>query len=156
MELKENQIKSFLGTGWGFPPTFNELTSEGTVMVSKEDDIHESLNILMRTNPGERLMKPDYGCGIHKFLFDSITNSKRHLLKEVIRTAIVKYEPRITVNEIIIDDSNNLDGIVNIEIKYTIKSNNNRFNLVFPYYKEEGTDIPNMYHKHVAYSARKE
>lgn len=141
--------QSFLGTGWSFPPTFEKSINPGVVMVSDEEDIIQSLEILMTTNPGERIMVPEYGCDIQSFLFDSISTSKIHFLKELIRTAILKYEPRIELNEIHIDASEYLEGIVKIGLDYRIEQSNTRFNLVFPYYKVEGTDIPTMYTKKV-------
>ncbi|WP_340198808.1 GPW/gp25 family protein [Ascidiimonas sp. W6] len=141
--------KSFLGQGWSFPPTFEKSFNSGVVMVSDEKDIMESLEILMTTNPGERVMLPEYGCGIQSFLFDSISNTKIHFLKELIRTAILNYEPRIELHEIHIDISEYLEGIVKIGLDYSIEVSNTRFNLVFPYYKVEGTDIPEMYQKEI-------
>ncbi len=143
------KTKSFLGTGWGFPPTFNEEPLVGIEMSENEIDIKESLEILLNTNPGERIMLPEYGCELQKYVFDVISNTRLHYLKNIIRTAIVKYEPRIVVNNILINKEEYLDGIIRVIIKYTIKSNNTRFNLVFPYYKQEGTDIPALFHKHV-------
>lgn len=148
--------KSFLGTGWGFPPTFHEDAIMGVNMVKNEHDIKESLEILLNTNLGERVMLPEYGSELQKYLFDMISNSKKHFLRNIIRTAIIKYEPRITVNDIVLDQKDYLDGIIRVEIKYTIKSNNTRFNLVFPYYKIEGTNIPVLFHKHVTHSLENE
>ena len=125
-------------------------------MVTNEHDIKESLEILLNTNLGERVMLPEYGSELQKYLFDMISNSKKHFLRNMIRTAIVKYEPRIKVNDIVLDQKDYLDGIIRVIIKYTIKSNNTRFNLVFPYYKIEGTDIPVLFHKHVAQSMANE
>jgi uncharacterized protein len=144
--------KSFLGRGWSFPPTFHNYGTGGVEMVEKEEDIKQSLEILMNTNKGERMMLPEYGCDLQSFLFESISSSNMHLLSEMIKTAILNYEPRIRVNEVIIDHKDYLDGIIKVEIDYTIETSNTRFNLVFPYYKVEGTDIPQLYHKHVTQS----
>lgn len=152
MDDSRKKNKSFLGTGWKFPPTFNENPLIGVEMVKNEEDIKESLEILLNTNPGERIMLPDFGSELQKYVFDSISNSKLYYLKNIIKTAIVKYEPRIIVNDIMIDHKEYQDGVIKIQVKYTIKSNNTRFNLVFPYYKVEGTDIPVLFHKHVTQS----
>ncbi len=140
---------SFLGRGWSFPPTFNNGPIVGVEMVENEVDIHQSLEILLNTSKGERIMLPDYGCDLQTFLFESINDSKMHLLKEIVRSAIVTYEPRIALNDVIVDYSDYQDGIVRIKLDYTILSSNTRFNLVFPYYKVEGTNIPQLYHKQV-------
>jgi len=144
--------KSFLGTGWSFPPSFQKDIIPGVAMVKNEHDIKESLEILLNTNLGERVMLPEYGSELQKYLFDTISNSRMHFLRNIIRTAILRYEPRIKVNDIIIDQKHYLDGIIRVIIKYTIKSNNTRFNLVFPYYKMEGTNIPILFKKHVTQS----
>jgi len=148
--------KSFLGTGWGFPPTFHDHPLMGVEMVQHEYDIQESLQILLNTNLGERIMLPEYGSELQRYLFDAISNTKMHYLKDIIRTAILKFEPRITVNNILIDQKSYLDGLIKVNIEYTIKSNNTRFNLVFPYYKTEGTNIPVLFHKHVIQSRIKD
>lgn len=95
--------KSFLGRGWSFPPTFNNYGTGGVEMVEKEEDIKQSLEILMNTNKGERMMLPDYGCDLQSFLFESISSSNLHLLQDMIRTAILNYESRIEVNNVIVD-----------------------------------------------------
>ncbi len=153
MEDSYKKSKSFLGTGWSFPPTFHGHHWIGVEMVEKEHDIRESLEILLNTNLGERIMLPDYGSELQQYLFQPITNSRKYYIKDIIRSAIIKYEPRIKVNDVIIDQKDYLDGVIRVNIKYTIKSNNTRFNLVFPYYKMEGTNIPVLYHKHVTQTA---
>ena len=152
MSDKYRNNNSFLGTGWAFPPTFHDDKLTGVEMVSQEADIKESLIILLNTNLGERIMLPEYGSELQLYLFDKISNSKLHFLKNIIKNAILKYEPRIKVNDIQIDSKDTHQGIIKVSVKYTIKSNNTRFNLVFPYYKVEGTDIPVLFHKHVSMS----
>ena len=118
-------------------------------MVSNEVDIRESLEILLNTNLGERVMLPEYGSNVRSHLFEAISNSKNHFLKESIRVAILRYEPRIILNEIYIDHTDYLDGIVKVQIDYTVESTNTRFNLVYPYYREEGTDIPKLFREQI-------
>lgn len=137
-----NTSDNFLGTGWSFFPSFDDL-SEGVEMVSGERDIKQSLMILLNTSPGERIMKPEYGCDIRSFVFQEIDNSQIHVLKDTIANAILNYEPRIKVEEISIDAENYLDGIITIEIDYFIITTNTRNNIVFPYYLSEG-NLVNM------------
>ncbi len=141
--------KSFLGTGWAFPPTFHKDDKSGVEMVSNEIDIRQSLEILLNTKIGERIMEPKYGCDIYAYLFKSISNSRVHLISEVIRTAIINYEPRIKLLKVNLDESDYLDGVIRISLDYIIRLTNTRFNLVFPYYKVEGTNIPNLFKKQV-------
>ncbi len=131
---------SFLGTGWGFPPTFDNR-SNTVLMTSDEIDIQLSLQILLSTRKGERVMEPDYGCNLDEMIFEPITTTFKSYISEMIRTAIVFYEPRIDLNSVLIDDSQDLAGYIYVVLDYTISSTNSRFNFVFPYYKNEGTEL---------------
>ena len=154
----DNHNTSFLGRGWSFPPTFHKDLHTGVEMVSDVEDIKQSLEILFNTNPGERVMLPDYGSQLTKFLFEPITNTHLHFLKDIIRAAVLKYEPRIRLNDVEISSTpeDRLDGQIKIRLNYTIQTTNTRFNLVFPYYKLEGTDIPQLYHKNISHTIDKE
>jgi len=131
----------FLGKGWGFPPTFNTLT--GTVeTVSGEKDIQESLQILLSTQLTERIMRSDFGCDLTPLLFENITVTLLTKIKGIIEHAILKYEPRIDLNDIYFgSETNATQGMIRIEVEYTIRATNSRLNYVFPYYLEEGTFI---------------
>lgn len=136
-----NTQKSFLGTGWGFPPTFTNITMNQLTMVSDIEDIKESLYILMHTIPGERLMLPEYGCNLRLLVFENIDAAFNNEIQDVIFKAILRYEPRIKFNFTTIDTSDQLDGIVYITIDYNIIATNTRNNIVFPFYLNEGTNI---------------
>ncbi len=131
---------SFLGNGWSFPPTFNQ--SEGIVMSKDEKDIAESIEIILNTSIGERVMQPKFGCDLRTFLFQSISTSRLHFMKELIRSSLINFESRIKLHDILIDHSQYLDGIISVQVNYSIVATNSRFNLVFPYYKTEGTSLP--------------
>lgn len=132
--------KSFLGTGWGFPPTFsNKSVTVG--MLSDEADIESSLQILLSTRKGERVLRPDYGCNLDELVFEPLTTTFETYIKDLITTAILFYEPRIDVNKINLDDSGVYEGRIVISIDYTVRSTNSRFNFVYPFYKTEGTEI---------------
>jgi hypothetical protein len=133
-------IKSFLGTGWGFPPAFNNKTSD-VGMLSDVDDIQSSLEILLTTRPGERVMRPDYGCNLDELVFEPLTTTFKTYIKDLISTAILYYEPRIEVNSIDLDDTGELEGRILIVIDYTVSATNTRFNFVYPFYKNEATDL---------------
>jgi phage baseplate assembly protein W len=136
-----NTDKSFLGTGWSFPPAFSNASGQQLLMVSDEEDIKESLYILMHTIPGERLMLPEYGCNLRLLVFENIDTAFNNDVQQIIFKAILQYEPRIKFNYTKIDTSGELDGIVFIYIDYTIISTNTRNNIVFPFYLQEGTNI---------------
>lgn len=131
--------RSFLGRGWSFPPTFDNQTGE-VVMVSEETDIEQSLQILLGTRPGERVMQPDFGCNLDAMLFEPLTVTLITLVKDLIRTAILRHEPRIEVRSIAINTLQVNEGLVMIEIDYLVRSINSRFNLVYPFYLEEGSN----------------
>lgn len=137
---KEFINNDFLGQGWGFPPTFNHQLAD-VVMTEKEEDIQKSLQILLTTAVGERVMEPKYGCNMEELVFESLNTTTKTLMKDKIQTAILYFEPRIDVTKIELNDTNQLEGEVLIEIEYVVRATNSRFNFVFPYYKNEGTEI---------------
>ena len=131
---------SFLGTGWSFPPQFNK-SGAGVIMVSLEDDIRESLKILLGTSPGERTMQPSYGCGLRDLVFDNIIESAVTELKDTIDRAVLFFEPRITLNSVTIDTSEQFDGVLKINLDYTVRRTNSRSNMVYPFYYQEGRQV---------------
>jgi len=131
---------TFLGTGWGFPPTFNNF-GKGVEMANGETDIHQSLQILLTTKLGERIMRSDFGCDLSPLLFENITVTLLTKIKEIIKHAILKYEPRIDLNDVYFESDDAIDGMIKIEIDFTIRTTNSRQNYVFPFYLEEGTYI---------------
>jgi phage baseplate assembly protein W len=136
--------KQFLGRGWSFPPTFERGDPElgGTVrMVAAEIDIQQSLQILFSTVPGERVMLPGYGCPLDRYLFASIDQHTLTLLDGVIRDAVLRYEPRILLEELSFDTSGAVDGELRITLVYLIRTTNTRSNMVFPFYLREGTNV---------------
>jgi len=131
--------RSFLGTGWAFPPEFSKTTCQ-PLMVSDEVDIWQSLQILFSTSLKERRITPDYGCNLEDFVFGSVTTSLVALLEEMIREGITLHEPRIKLDELsIVPDE--LEGRLDILLVYTVRATNTRFNRVYPYYYQEGTNV---------------
>lgn len=132
--------KTFLGTGWSFPPAFNKL--QATVeTVSDEEDVFQSLHILLSTQLKERVMRSDFGCDLSAMLYENITITLLTKIKGIITDAILKYEPRVDLLEVEFFNENNTDGLINIEITYRIRATNSRKNFVFPYYIKEGTFV---------------
>ncbi len=131
--------KSFLGTGWAFPPHFTK--ENGVEMVSREEDIRQSLFILLSTTPGERIFRFDYGCNIRRWVFEDMTLSNETLIIDCISDAVLYYEPRIDVERIWLDTGDMQEGILRISIDYRIRETNSRSNMVYPYYFMEGTNL---------------
>ena len=127
---------SFLGTGWSFPPVFNRETAQ-VVMVSDEEDIDQSLDIILSTRPGERFMLPNFGCELSQFLFEEVRQGVITSIKAIVSDALLYHEPRIKVDRIAISESEQQLGLLLISIDYTIQATNSRFNRVYPFYLSE-------------------
>lgn len=134
------ELKSFLGTGWSFPPRFSKK-GKHVSMSSDEKDIAESLRILLNTIPGERMMRPDFGCGIRRFVFEKQDSAFITGLNHVIYHAILNYEPRVDFIDAVIVNRDDMDGVLHIQVNYSIIITNTRHNIVFPFYLLEGTNI---------------
>ncbi|NJO16393.1 MAG: GPW/gp25 family protein [Thioploca sp.] len=130
----------FIGRGWSFPPTF-QRNPAGVAMLESEADIASSLEILLSTRPGERVMQPTYGCNLEELMFENLDTCIKTLMADKIESAILYHEPRIKVEQVQLDDSQEHEGMILIEIRYQVKSTNSRFNFVYPYYKQEDTDL---------------
>lgn len=110
-------------------------------MRSGSDDIRESLAVILTTRIGERIMEPKFGCNLEEVLFKPLDLTLKTYASSLIKNAILYYEPRIDVNTIDISQGDDLGGLLLIEIDYTIRATNSRMNMVYPYYRTEGTDI---------------
>jgi len=132
--------KTFLGTGWGFPPAFEGVACAAR-MVSAEQDVRESLHILLSTNPGERVMQPAYGCGIKRMVFETVNDSTVTEIKDIVAKAVLFFEVRITLHEIDIDWSDYANGVLRLKLDYTVRTTNTRTNMVYPLYLREGTNL---------------
>jgi phage baseplate assembly protein W len=110
-------------------------------MLEQEADIASSLEVLLTTTRGERVMLPQYGCNLDELLFESLDTRMKTLMADKVESAILYYEPRIELESVRLNDDQELEGVVLIEVTYRVKTTNSRFNFVFPYYKREGTDI---------------
>jgi phage baseplate assembly protein W len=132
--------KTFLGTGWAFPPSFEPATG-AAMRASAEEDIAQSLRILFGTMPGERVMQPTYGCELKSMVFEEITTSTLTDIKDIVERAVRFFEVRITLNRIDVDESEAIEGVLRLVLDYTIRSTNTRSNLVFPLYLREGSSV---------------
>lgn len=139
-EDSTQQERAFLGTGWTFPPTFNRYTGQ-VETISAEEDIRQSIQIILQTEPGERLMQPDFGCNLHQFLFGGFDRGTIASLKGIVADALLYHEPRIAVNRIDVDTREENAGMLLVEIDYTVRQTNTRSNMVYPFYFREATNI---------------
>jgi phage baseplate assembly protein W len=104
-------------------------------MTSDEEDIEASLKILLSTGLGERFLQPKYGLDLRDQIFEAMSRTAESYLKERVRNAILIYEPRIELQDLELDLSKVLDGVVALRLDYRVRTTNSRYNLVFPFYQ---------------------
>jgi phage baseplate assembly protein W len=136
--MAETETKDFLGRGWAMPVALDPTT--GFVAFAEyEEDIRQSIRIIVETAPGERVMRPDFGCGIHDLVFASPDSGTIQRVQSVIQDALRKYEARIEVLGVLVQyDPQASDGRLWIEVEYRIRKTNQLGNFVFPFYFSEG------------------
>ncbi|MCM1538297.1 MAG: GPW/gp25 family protein [bacterium] len=135
--MEERGKAGFLGCGISFPPRVDAVTGRMR-MSTGEEDIAEAVRLILFTGKGERVMRPEFGCDIRKYAFSTMSMIDRKGMEEEIRAALVRYEPRITDVEIAVESGRLDGGVAEIHVGYTVRATNNPYNLVFPYYKDEG------------------
>ncbi len=138
--MKKDEANKYMGCGWSFPPTFSRET-KGVQMFSNEMNIAKSIKMIVLTRLGERVLHADFGTNISDFTFmRNINTSEKYRLKKMIEYAIVENEFRVNLDQI--DIQNNIkEDCIEISISYTIKANNTKYNMVFPFYYENGTPL---------------
>jgi phage baseplate assembly protein W len=135
--VKEAQkmAREFLGRGWKFPICLDE---DGKIETSQfEDDIREAIGIILGTSKGERVMHPDFGCGIQDLVFATLNTSTIGMIKDSVKEALVMWEPRIDIKNIDVSIDKSNDSKVLVSIDYYVRAVNNEFNLVYPFYLKE-------------------
>ncbi|MCB0835205.1 MAG: GPW/gp25 family protein [Bacteroidetes bacterium] len=130
----------FLGAGWSFPITFSAGNHQ--LMVTRyEANINESINTILHTKMGERLMNPQFGSGLHQFVFRQFDSTLKGDIKDTIYNSLLENEPRITVKEVEVDFASPQDGLIEVLIEYEYNQTNTRHNYVFPFHLIEGTNL---------------
>lgn len=128
---------SFLGTGWAFPPAFTK-GGEEVVLVQNEQDIFESLQILLGTSLGERVMREDYGCNLRDYLFEELDQRLLSNLRLAVMNAIRNHEGRIEAEAVEFDvDTDFQQSVIRIHLHFRVRATNARYNLVYPFYLTE-------------------
>jgi phage baseplate assembly protein W len=126
----------FLGAGWKYPV---KIDIDRKIALSRHDeDIKEAIRIILGTAKGERVMHPDFGCGIHELVFAPINMTTITQVKNNVREALVKYEPRIDLLRVEVSSERSDEGQLLVSIDYVVRATNTRFNMVYPFYMKEG------------------
>lgn len=128
--------KDFLGAGWKYPVRTD--ADRKIAMSEYEEDIKEAIWIILGTAKGERVMRPDFGCGIHDFVFAPINTATVNLVENAVREALTLWEPRIELTKVEVSTEQADEGKLIVSIDYRVRTTNNRFNLVYPFYLKEG------------------
>lgn len=132
-------MTDIIGTGIGFPLRVD--ARGGLKLVSDDEDVREAITLILSTAQGERPMRPEFGCGIHDYVFDVIDASTIGRLEYEVRAALDRWEPRIDVLGVRFDTSRAQEGVIAIELDYRLRATNDLRNLVYPFYlipAEEG------------------
>jgi phage baseplate assembly protein W len=137
--MKTNLDQSFLGRGWGFPPTFRQ-DLPGVEMLEGLEDVKSSLHIIISTITGERVMQPSFGCNLMPFVFESMTVPTLSMMQKIVREALTLHEPRIQVDDVRTTVFQE-EGKVSIEVEFTLITTNTRYNYVYPFYYTEATNL---------------
>ena len=125
-----------LGTGWRFPI---QLDGRGAVATAEDEEkIRQSIHIILSTAKGERVMRPDFGCDIHEFVFASMDRTTCTMIESSVREALVMWEPRIDVESVRVSTERYEHGVLDIALTYRIRATNTEFNLVYPFHHQGG------------------
>ena len=133
---KRSPERAFLGVGWTFPVCLRGGRIE---MSEYEQDIREAIRIILLTNRGERLMRPDFGAGLVDFLYESLSSSTLERIRTRVTEALIDWEPRIDIQSVDVSVDSSEPNKVLIEMSYWVRSTNTLANLVYPFYLEEGS-----------------
>ncbi|MEW6223629.1 MAG: GPW/gp25 family protein [Chloroflexota bacterium] len=130
--------EEFIGRGWAFP--LRTDATGGIALVTREREIEEAIRLILGTAPGERPMRPEFGCRIHEYVFSSADGSTASSIAAEVKSALRRWEPRIDVEDVLVSFDARDASVMYIDIRYAIRRTNDRRNLVFPFYVIPGGD----------------
>ncbi|SNS95189.1 hypothetical protein SAMN06309944_1499 [Micrococcales bacterium KH10] len=132
LQPHENPAANFVGTGFAWPMTVDHTGS--IAMTNEREGLDDAIRVVLMTAPGERLMRPQFGCRIWDLVFEPITANLLGLIAQAVREALAQWEPRIEVEQVEPAQDDQDTGTVNIAIRYRVRATNDRRNLVYPFY----------------------
>jgi len=136
MPKARGEDKPFLGQGWSFPLALDDAGM--AEVAAYEESVRQSVWIVLGTARGERVMRPDFGCGIYDLVFEPNSGATAGRVAQEVRQALLYFEPRIDVVEVRAQPDPDLAAVLLIEIEYQVRATDNVFNLVYPFYLERG------------------
>lgn len=130
----------FIGAGWAFPLRVNG--TGGVALVRREQELEEAMRLVLSTHPGERPMRPDFGCPLRDFVFRGANDQTAAELALEVRNALLRWEPRVDIENVVVAPDPHDRGLLYIDIEYRPKATNDHRNLVFPFYTipDDGSD----------------
>ena len=134
---------ALLGSGLAFPLRVD--ARGGLALAHEDEDVREAISLILGTAPGERPMRPEFGCGIHDYVFAPGDGATAGRVAQHVREALERWEPRIAVDDVVVAFDAADAGTLYIDVHYTVRSTNDRRNLVFPFYtipSEAGSEAP--------------
>ncbi|MCC8027219.1 MAG: GPW/gp25 family protein [Clostridium sp.] len=132
-----NNANAFLGQGFKFPVQADPATGRMR-MSSYEEDIQEAISIILLTRKGERVRNPEFGCAIHDYIFGTLDFTSLKEIERSAEEALILWEPRIRDIDVEVMLDEQESGKLLVKIEYVVRTTNNPFNLVFPFYLNEG------------------
>lgn len=134
------QGKTFLGSGWSFPVSFSDENYQLDIS-SFENNINESIRIILKTVNGERCFEPQFGSGLQQFFFRKMDKALKGEIVDAVKVSLLHNEPRITVQDVEVEFIDLANGLLHIDISYLYNQTNTRHNYVYPFYLNEGTNL---------------
>jgi phage baseplate assembly protein W len=135
---RDAEANNFLGIGWAFPPAPG-VTGE-IATAAYEEDIRQAIHIILGTSPGERVMRPDFGAGLHALIFEPVNTTTKALVRHRVEEALITWEPRIDTITVEVR-ADPPPGRLTIDIRYRVRATNTFYNLVYPFYLLEGERV---------------
>jgi len=128
--------REFLGTGWAHPVGTDY---QGDIELSSaEENIRQSVHIIIGTAKGERVMRPEFGCEVHDYVFTTADPATLSMIEDAVEEALVQWEPRIDVENVDANPDRENPNRVLVEVDYWVRETNSSANLVYPFYLQEG------------------
>jgi len=133
--MSASRPPSFLGHGWAFP--VEAAGPEDVAMTEGAEDVRQAILIILRTAKGERVMRPDFGCGLQRLVFQPISTALKTLARKEVEEALIAWEPRIDVKSVTVTEDPRARATLLIDIRYLVRTTNTFYNLVYPFFLAE-------------------